>query len=105
MTNHIMTKLTYQNQDQRDRYLHLMMTLHLILKMTTQQSFFNLHPNDHAKQIITDTLGFKPFINLFIQLSNIIIVQDEKPDLHPSSNLLQNNLLWESIQQSYIHTL
>ena len=32
-----MTKLTYQNQDQRHKYHHLMTTLHLTLKMTTAQ--------------------------------------------------------------------
>ena len=69
MTNHITTKLTYQNQDQRHKYHHLTKTLHLTLKMTTAQvvktSVTNNslskdypHPDDHAKQI-TDTPGFR----------------------------------------------
>ena len=63
MTNHIMTKLTYQNQDQRHKYHHLMTTLHLTLKMTTAQvverSVTNNslsedypHLDDHAKQTV-----------------------------------------------------
>ena len=37
-TNHITTKLTYQNQDQRQmKYHHLTTTLHLTLKITTTQ--------------------------------------------------------------------
>ena len=36
-TNHITTKLTSQNHDQRPKYHHLMTTLHLTLKMTTVQ--------------------------------------------------------------------
>ena len=62
MTNHITTKLTYQNQDQRHKYHHLTTTLHLTLKMTTTQvvemSVTNNslskdyhHPDDHGKQI------------------------------------------------------
>ena len=73
-TNHIMTKLTYQNQDQRHKYHHLMMTLHLTLKLTTTQvvetsvtsnslSKDYLHPDDHAKHI-THTPGVKPFTKL-----------------------------------------
>ena len=58
----ITTKLTRPNQDQRHKYHHLMMTLHLTLKMTTAQvvemSVTNNslsdypHPDDHTKQII-----------------------------------------------------
>ena len=70
-TNHMTTKLTNPNEDQRHKYHHLMTTLHLTLKMTTAQvmettvtkrSLSNeyLHRDDHAKQI-TDTSGFKPF--------------------------------------------
>ena len=53
----ITTKLTYQNQDQRHKYHHLMTTLHLTLKMTSAQVVTNnsledyLHLDDHAKQI------------------------------------------------------
>ena len=62
ITNHIMAKLTYQNQDQRHKYHHLTMTLHLTLKMTTAQvaetsvtnNSLHLHLNDHAKQIIDE---------------------------------------------------
>ena len=36
-TNHIMTKLTNQNHDQRHKYHHLTKTFHLTLKMTTAQ--------------------------------------------------------------------
>ena len=37
MTNHITTKLTNPNNDQRHKYHHLTTTLHLTLKMTTAQ--------------------------------------------------------------------
>ena len=61
-TNHIMTKLTNPNEDQRDKYHHLMTNLQLTLKMTTTQvvetSVTNNSlskdypdPDDHAKQI------------------------------------------------------
>ena len=59
-TNHIMTTLTYQNQDQRHKYHYLTTTLHLTLKTTTAQetSVTNNslskdypHLDDHAKQI------------------------------------------------------
>ena len=69
-TNHITTKLTSPNHDQRHKYHNLMATLHLTLKMTTAQvvetSVTNSlskdysHPDDHAKQT-SDTPGFKPF--------------------------------------------
>ena len=36
-TNHITTKLTNPNHDQRHKYHHLTMTFHLTLKMTTAQ--------------------------------------------------------------------
>ena len=36
-TNHITTKLTNPNQDQRHKYHHLTTTLHLTLKMTAAQ--------------------------------------------------------------------
>ena len=65
-TNHITTKLTYHNQDQRHKYHHLTTTLHLTLKISTAQvietSVTNNslsegypHPDDHAKQI-TDSV-------------------------------------------------
>ena len=61
-----MTKLTNQNQDQRHKYHHLMMTLHLTLKLVVELSVITNslskdypHPDDHAKHI-TDTPGFKP---------------------------------------------
>ena len=68
-TNHITTKLTYQNQDQRYKYHHPMTTLHLTLKMTTAQvveaSVTNnslskdyLHPDDHVKQIKAFQFGY-----------------------------------------------
>ena len=37
MTNHIMTKLTNLNHDQKHKHYHLATTLHLTLKMTTGQ--------------------------------------------------------------------
>ena len=37
MTNHITTKLTNPNQDQRRKYHRLTTTLHLTLKVTTAQ--------------------------------------------------------------------
>ena len=60
MTNHITTKLTNPNVDQRHKYHHLTMSLHLTLKMTTAQvvemsvtanslSKDYPHPDDHAK--------------------------------------------------------
>ena len=36
-TNHITTKLTNSNHDQKQKYYHLATTLHLPLKMTTAQ--------------------------------------------------------------------
>ena len=86
VVNHITTKLTYQNQDQRHKYHQLTTTLHSTLKMTTTQvvetSVTNnslskdyLHPDDHTKQI-TDTPGFKPFTmfsSLLINVPSLII--------------------------------
>ena len=74
MTNHITSKLTYQNQEQRHKYHHLTTTLHLPLKMTTAQivetSVTNNslskdypHLDDHAKpmnnihMLLTQELG------------------------------------------------
>ena len=37
-TNHMTTKLTNPNEDQRHKYHHLMTTLHLTLKMTSNRS-------------------------------------------------------------------
>ena len=70
-TNHIMTKLTNPNHDQRHKYHHLTKTLHLSLKMTTAQAVETSvtnnslskdysHPAEHAKEIILvwrDLLG------------------------------------------------
>ena len=61
-TNHITTKLTNPNHDQRHKYHHLTTTLHLTLKMTTAQvlktSVTNNslskdypHPDSHTKEI------------------------------------------------------
>ena len=46
MTNHITTKLTNSNPDQRYKYHHLTMTLHLTLKMTTTQEVKNSVTNN-----------------------------------------------------------
>ena len=62
LPKHITTKLTNQNQDQRHKYHHLTMTLHLTLKMTTVQEVETSvtnnslskdypYPDDHGKQI------------------------------------------------------
>ena len=71
-TNHITTKLTNPNRNQRHKYHNLMTTLHLTLKMSTNcsgvetsvtnNSLSKGYPylDDHTKQI-TDTPGFKPF--------------------------------------------
>ena len=60
-TNHITTKLTNPNQDQRHKYHHLKTTLRLTLKMTTAQAVETVtnnslsedysHLDDHAKPI------------------------------------------------------
>ena len=66
-TNHITTKLTNLNHNQRHKHHHLTMTLHLTLKMTTAQvvktSVTNNslskdypHPDDHTKQIIEENV-------------------------------------------------
>ena len=68
MTNHIMTKLTSLNHDERHKYHHLATTLHLTLKMATAQvvetSVTNnslskdyLHQDDHAKQITSSNIA------------------------------------------------
>ena len=79
-TNHITTKLTNQDHDQRHKYHHLTNTLHLTLKMTiplrwsTRQSPTTVfskdypHPDDHTRQKF-NTPGFKPFITIVICIS------------------------------------
>ena len=68
-TNHITTKLTNPNHDQRHKYHHLKMTLHLTLKMTTAQVVGTLvtnnslsedysHPDDHSRQAITTIITY-----------------------------------------------
>ena len=42
-TNHIKTKLTNPNHDQRHKCHHLTMTLHLTLKMTAAQVHIHVH--------------------------------------------------------------
>ena len=62
-TNHITTKPTNKNQDQRHKYDHLTTTLHLTLMMTTAQvvemsvtnnSLSNdyPHPDNHTRQTV-----------------------------------------------------
>ena len=73
-TNHITTKLSDLNHDQKHKYHHLTTTLHLTLKMTTAQvvetsvstnslSKDYSRPDNHVKHI-TDTPGFKAFIKI-----------------------------------------
>ena len=61
MTNHLLTKLTNKNHEQRYKYHHLIKTLHLTLKMTAAQvvemsvtnnslSKVSSHPDDHTRQ-------------------------------------------------------
>ena len=54
-TNHITTKLTNLNHNQRHKYHHPTTTLHLILKMTTAQVVENV---SHQQQFLKTTLAW-----------------------------------------------
>ena len=112
-----MTKLTYQNQDQRHKYHHLMTTLHLTLKMTTAQVVETSVTNnslseDYSTQTITwdkqlneDSLLDSRWLPLRLlkcqsPTTNSLSKDYPHPDDH-AKHIIQNYISEIWIQRSY----
>ena len=112
MTNHITTKLTNPNQDQRQKCHHLTMTLHLTLKMTTAQvvkiSVTNnslskdyLHPDHYTRQTLAYNNKNTSIDFGLVNIDMIIITTDEiihKSRIFPEKREGANIWLWSVLK-------